>query len=123
VLPVSLDKAGLLNDAALRQIVILKSMSQQYYPQGLRVTLRLISPDAGLFSSEAFRNVLTDLDLGGISASHAVSFDAQQLTLSMPRGKVIRRWNGTVGPVALGLALRRMMGEPVYAQMGAPSNE
>jgi hypothetical protein len=123
VLPVSLDKAGLLDDAALRQIVMLKSMSEQYHPQGLRVTLRLISPDARLFNSEAFRNALTDLDLGDISAMHAVSSGEQQLTLSAPEGKVIQQWNGAVGTVDLGLALRKVMGEPVYAQMGVPSNE
>jgi hypothetical protein len=46
VLPFSLDARGMVSDAALRQLVILKSLGQQYGPQELKVTTRLISPDA-----------------------------------------------------------------------------
>jgi hypothetical protein len=123
VLPVSLSEAGLLNNEALRQIVILKSISQQYRPQGLRVTLRLTSPDTSLFDSDAFRNALTDLNLSGVAISHSSGRSAQRLTLSVAGGKITNRWDGPVGPVDLGLALRKAMGKPFYSQMAVQPNE
>ena len=56
----------MMGDAALQQIVVLKSLSQQYRAQGLQVILRMTSPDAQLFKTEAFRNAMADLDLEGI---------------------------------------------------------
>ncbi|HEX4156509.1 MAG TPA: right-handed parallel beta-helix repeat-containing protein [Acidobacteriaceae bacterium] len=123
VLPIALDKAGLVDDEALKQIVVLKSLGQQYRARGLRVTLRFTSSDAQLFGSEAFENALTDLDLEDIATSHSSRTGEQQLTLSMPGGKIAERWDGPVGPVALGFALRKAMGEPVYAQMEGGSDE
>jgi hypothetical protein len=122
VLPVALDSAGLLNDAALRQIVILKSMAQQYGPQGLRVTVQLTSSNAELFNSESFHNALTDLDLNGIATSQFSGPSQQRLTLSS-NGTITKQWYGHVGSVDLGLALREVMGEPSYAQMGVHPND
>jgi hypothetical protein len=123
VLPVSLDENGLLNDAALRQLVILKSMAQQYLPQGLRVTVKLTSPDKQLFKRDAFRNAQTDLGLKDMTVTTATAPDHQETTLHMGAGKTVQKWDGYVGPVALGLALREAMGEPSYAQMGVKSND
>jgi len=41
----------------------------------------------------------------------------------MSSGTVVEHWEGFSGPVVLGLALRRAMGEPLFAQMGAGSHE
>jgi hypothetical protein len=123
VLPVSLGENGLLNDAALRELVILKSMAQQYLPQGLRVTVKLTSPDTQLFKRETFRNAQADLGLKDMTVITAAAPDHQETTLRMGAGKTIQKWDGYVGPVALGLALREAMGEPSYAQMGVKSND
>jgi hypothetical protein len=123
VLPVSIDVRGMINDAALRQLVILKSLGQQYRPQGLKVTVRLISPDAQIFQSEAFRNAVIDLDLDGITVLQSSGTSHEHTTLSTPGGNITGQWDGFVGPVSLGLALRRAMGEPVYAQMGVNAHE
>ena len=121
-LPISLDAYGLLDDAALHQIVILKSLGQQYRAQGLHVTLRLTSSEAQLFNSEIFRNALIDLGLSGVTIEHSVSSNSEQTTLSSA-GKITDQWHGFAGPVQLGVALRRAMGEPLYAQMGVSANE
>jgi hypothetical protein len=123
VLPFSLDARGMVSDAALRQLVTLKSLGQQYRPQGLKVTVRLISPDAQIFQSEAFRNALTDLNLDGITVLQASGTSQEHTTLSTPGGKIADQWDGFAGPVSLGLALRRAMGEPVYAQIGVKAHE
>ncbi len=122
-LPFSLDARGMIDDAALQQLVILKSLSQQYCPQGLQVTVRLTSPDARIFQSESFRNALIDLDLKDITVLNAAGTSQERMTLSNPDGAIAGQWDGFSGPVALGLALRRAMGEPVYAQMGVKAHE
>lgn len=121
--PVALNQEGLLSDAALQQIVVLKSLSQQYRASGLRVTLRMTSPDAQLFRSQAFRNAVLDLDLKGMTVTQAVDAGAEQMSLTGPTGKLAGHWDGFSGPTQLGLALREAMGEPVYAQMRAEGNE
>lgn len=121
-LPVSLDAQGLLDDASLQQIVVLKSFDQQYRAQGFHVTLRVTSQDRQLFDSESFHNALSDLSLSGITIEHAVGAHSEDTTLSSS-GKITEQWRGFVGPVQLGLALRRTMGEPMYAQMGVNTNE
>lgn len=123
VLPVSLDAQGMMDDAALQQIVVLKSLSQQYRAQGLQVILRMTSPDAQLFKTEAFRNALADLGLVGITLEQTVGSASERTTLSMAGSRTAGQWDGFAGPVSLGLALRRAMGEPVYAQMGAKADE
>ncbi len=123
VLPISLDSHGLVSDQALQQIVGLKSFRQQYRAQGLQVILRMTSRDKQLFSTEAFRNAITDLNLDGITVEQAVGNASVQTTLSMPDGSTAAHWDGFVGPVQLGLALRRALGEPIYAQMGVNQDE
>ena len=122
ILPVSLDANGLMDDDALRQIVVLKSFGQQYRAQGLHVTLRMTAPSADLFKTEAFRNALTDLDLDGITVEQSAASGPEETTLSAD-SKVVGQWNGFAGPVQLGLALRQAMGEPIYAQMGTKADE
>lgn len=123
VLPVSLDANGIVDDAALKQIVTLKSLSQQYRAQGLRVDIRLTSSDERLFQSEAFRNAMNDLGLDGIAVEHAVGNAGERITLAEPGDRVAHQWVGFAGPVSLGLTLRHAMGEPVYAQMGVKADE
>lgn len=122
-LPVSLDANELMDDAALRQIVVLKSLSQQYRAQGLHVTLRMIAADAQLFKTPAFRNALLDLALNGIAVEQRADGGSQQTTLSKPDGTIAHQWDGFTGPVSLGLALRQALGEPIYAQMGAKTDD
>jgi hypothetical protein len=124
VLPVALNANDLMSDSALQQIVALKSFAQQYTAQGLKVNIELTSPDPKLFESEAFRNAMTDLDLRRIKLAHRVAgAQATRITLHAPNGGVADEWKGSVGPVPLGLALRKVFGEPIYAQMNVSGRE
>lgn len=124
VLPVSLDANQLMSDSALQEIVMLKSFSQQYAAQGLKVNIELASEDPTLFESEAFRNALTDLDLHGIKLTQRITGTAAiRITLQGPNGEVASEWKEPVGPAPLGLALRKVFGEPIYAQMNGSDRE
>lgn len=116
-LPVSLGEQGLVDEEALRQIVILKSQAQQYFASRLEVSLNLTSSNPKLFDSAAFRNAVVDLDLTDIAVTHSVAAGGPELTLRAPDGHAVAHWTGAVGPVALGRILRSDLGEPVYAQM------
>jgi hypothetical protein len=121
-LPAALDGDGLMSDAALRQIVVLKSFARQYRASGLLVSVRMTAPDARIFASGEFRRAKADLDLEGMMASEAAGNGAERTVLTAPDGKVAGAWDGFVGPVQLGSALRQVLGEPIYAQMGVESH-
>ena len=124
VLPVTFGANGLMSNASLRQLVVLKSFGQQYAAQGLKVRLEMVSSDRKLFETEAFRNALTDLDLRGVELSHQVDPSAAtRITLRGPNGTIAGEWSEAVGPVSLGLALRKVFGEPIYAQMDVSGRE
>jgi hypothetical protein len=124
MLPIALGADHLMSDSALQEIVVLKSFRQQYAPQGLQVHIEMTSTDPAIFQSEAFRNALTDLDLHGIKLTHrAVAAASPRVTLRGPDGTVAEEWKELVGPVPLGLALRNVFGEPIYAQMDGSVHE
>ena len=124
ILPVRLDANQLMSDSALQEVVLLKSFKQQYAAQGLRVNIELSSTDPKLFESQAFRNALTDMDLRGIRVTQRVAeTGAGRITLHGPDGEVAGEWSEPVGPVQLGLALRKVFGEPIYAQMNVSGRE
>ena len=124
VLPVTLDASQLTSDSTLQELVMLKSFSQQYAAHGLKVNIELTSRDPKLFESEAYRNAVIDLDLRGIQLTHRLTgTDAIRITLHGPKGEVADEWKEAVGPVPLGLALRKVFGEPIYAQMNVSGRE
>ncbi|MGC2619439.1 MAG: hypothetical protein WA414_10395 [Acidobacteriaceae bacterium] len=122
-LPVALNPLGLLDDDALRQIVVLRSLAAQYHSKGLRTNLQLTSPDAALFNNPAFRNAILDLNLRGINVTQSVADGPEQTDLATAGEVGGDHWNGFAGPAALGYALRRDLGEPIYAQMNTESND
>lgn len=120
--PISLDGHGLLDDAALRQLTTIKSIVRQYQPQNLKTTLTLTATDANLFHTSDFRNAWSDFGIENQVLTHFRMSNNPgdiKVTLTAPDNKVVASWNGYAGPVQLGLALRKAMGEPDYASMGA----
>lgn len=124
VVPVALSPQGLLDDAALRQLTLLKSFARQYHSQGLRVDLELTAPDNRFFQTAAFKNAWGDFGFDTPEIAHfqtSVNPGIAQITLIDPDGIMAIFWRGFAGPVDLGLALRRAFGEPDYAGMGEPN--
>ena len=103
---------------------MLKSFSQQYAAQGLKVNVEMTSPDPKIFESEAFRNALTDLDLRRHQAdAPGCRNGCDAIALHAPNGEIAGEWKEFDGPVPLGLALRKVFGEPIYAQMDVSGRE
>jgi Right handed beta helix region len=124
LVPVSFDSQSLIDDDALRQIVFLKSLDQQYRARGLQTTL-LLGVSSRDQKSAALRNAVTDLDLAGMPMAYTTGGDATTANtiLVSPQGEIVERWNGFAGPAALGLAVRTWLGEPAFSQMGLRPNE
>lgn len=126
-LPISFDKQGLIDDEALKQIVFLKSLDQQYRARGLTIVLLLVPTNSQQMRSTTLRNVITDLDLNGISVAFSMQSaktDGEQRSILVsPRGEVVQQWSGFAGPAALGLAARAWIGDPAYSHMGVNANE
>ncbi len=116
-LPISIDANGIISDRALRQIVVLKSLSQQYRGRGFKVTLRMTSPDAQIFGTQTFRNVVGDLDLESNTITRTGTSGRERTLLLSPDGKTVGKWDRFAGPAVLGLAFRRRLGDPAYSQM------
>jgi len=122
--PFALNGDGLVSDSTLQELVVLKSFAQQYAAQGLKVNIEMTSPDPKLFDGAAFRNAISDLDLRGVNVTHRATQDsAPRIVLRGPNGLHAFEWREQVGPVPLGLALRKLFGEPVYAQMNVNGHE
>ncbi|HYK34392.1 right-handed parallel beta-helix repeat-containing protein [Alloacidobacterium sp.] len=120
--PVSFDEQGLIDDDALKQIVFLKSLDQQYRARGLKVVLLLVPENSQEIRSAVMRNAISDLDLNGIPVAFSKAGGEQSILVS-PQGEVVQQWKGFAGPAALGLAARAWIGEPAYSQMGVNGNE
>jgi hypothetical protein len=113
-LPGAVEADGLPGEEATRQLVIVRSIAAQYRPSGLAVTLLFTNANDGL------RNVVDDMELGAMdiaAAKSGASPRALKTVLVTPEGKISDEWDGLAGPVALGLAARRALGEPVFSQM------
>ncbi len=118
LVPLSFDDHGLISDDALRQIVFLKSLDQQYRARGLEVVL-LLAIDANSLHTELLRNAITDLDLAGMPVAYtAPGANAEHSILVSPQGEIVQQWKGFAGPAALGLSARTWLGEPAFSQMG-----
>lgn len=126
VVRVSLNTHGLLQDAAVRQLTVLKSFAQQYRRQGLQTDLTLTATDNRLFQTKAFRNAWTDFGIRASDLAHLRMSDkpgAETITLIAPDGKIADQWSSFAGPTELGLALRHALDEPNYAGMEENTNE
>jgi hypothetical protein len=117
-IPVSIDADGLLDPASAGQLVILKNLEMQFRTSGLRmkIVLKLKSRN----SAESLQNVIRDLDLSGASISWSIEQESPRLVkmvLVAPDGTRVREWRDFVGPAEIGLAVRKVFGEPFYSEM------
>ena len=117
-IPASLDASGLLDPVAAGQVMILKNLAMQFQPSGLqmRITLNLKQ----LSSPESIHNAIGDLGLKGLHATQSLAGESAaepKTRLISPGGKTQLEWHAIAGPIEIGLAVRRTVGEPLYSGM------
>jgi hypothetical protein len=96
----------------------LKNLEMQFRASGLQMRITLNLREAS--STESLQNAIRDLGLSGIKVSQSFGHEspAQARTrLVAPNGICVREWHDFVGPTEIGLALRRILGEPLYSGM------
>lgn len=120
-IPASLDAQGLLDDAAIRRLVVLKNQWFQYRTSGLRFAITLdVSPGA---ADDSFRNAISDISEGSFEIflhPASGSMSGAKTRLIAVGGTVVNDWEGFAGPTQLGLALRKAFGVPRYSQLSSP---
>ena len=113
------------SDPSRGQLVSLKSMAQQYAPNGVEVQIVGCN---GLFSGNplapgALLNFTYDWQLDGVTvlrdddAGTAFRYGVSQLPttfLVAADGRIERRWDGFVAPAQLALALESFVGPPPF---------
>jgi hypothetical protein len=117
-IPSNLDAQGLLDDAAVRQVVVLKNQWFQYRPSGLRFAITLDVPPGA--ADDSFRNAVRDISEGSFEILlHPTSGSTPRAKtrLIARGGACLNDWEGFVGPTQLGLALRKIFGVSRYSQL------
>jgi len=113
VASVPMSMLGSGGDPALRGVLVnLNSAALQFGYAGLRVTVASdgdMSDLAGVWPADEI----------GIEFVQAADSNHRELSLKLrsPAGEVVQEWKGYVGPVALGWALRKACGRPVYGRL------
>lgn len=117
-LPVNMDADGLPDAASAGQLVVLKDLSVQFRPSGLRTKVRLHLRRPS--TEESAANLIRDLAMNDIDLLMSSGNDSQkhpETRLIAPDGSIVKEWQNFVGPVEIGLAVRRALGAPVYSQI------
>jgi hypothetical protein len=115
---------GPAGGASRGQVAFLTSVHEQFRPSGLQVVIMAELP----LESQAARNLAYDWNLrdipvlvdNGSALRDCGLARVPSMILVSPEKKIVWHTDGAVSPGELGLALRSALGEPRYAQMGAP---
>lgn len=110
-----LDSDGLLAPEPHAQLVVLRSLANQYPPDLLKVTVHLRETKA---PADAQANALRDLDAEPIQFDHGGQGE-DDIRLLSANGHVLKEWKGFQNASALGGAVRKLLGAPRYSQMNA----
>ena len=115
----ALDGDGLIAADAMAQLVALRTLAREYGPQQLQIIVAV----ENLHEDEAWRNAMLDLDLPSVRfVRGATEMEGTEAAVTLVDGeqRVVAQWQaGAEGlnPAAVGYAVRRELGAPVYAQM------
>lgn len=119
----ALDADGLMAAAQHAQLVVLRSLAEQYSPSKLKVTVHLIDPpNSSAKDTELRANALLDLNARRISFAHD-GREPGSIRLSTIDGRLLQEWHGFQNAATLGRAVRARVGAPDFAQMLVDSAE
>ncbi len=117
----ALDGDGLLASDVRRQLIVLRSLSDQYGPKALSVNVHFLKQAVSPEQRIAHSNAL--LDLGATS----IHFDEDgqrsgSIRLLTEDGRLLKEWSGFQDSIALGGEVRARLGAPHYARMADRQN-
>lgn len=119
----TLDADGLLAPGPRTQLMVLRSLSDQYADGSLLVTVHLVEPSSPSAAESAdLDNALLDLDASHIHFLH----DGQRsgvIRLAARDGRLLEEWHGRQSAATLGGAVRARLGAPRFAAMESSSVE
>lgn len=119
----TLDADGLLAPDSLAQLVVLRSLSDQYSGGALEVMVHLIdAANETRENSAELANAVLDLDAAHIHFLHDGRTPGL-IRLSTKDGRLLEEWHGNQDAAKLGGAVRARLGAPHFAAMEAPSME
>jgi hypothetical protein len=115
-IPVSISPDGLLDPASAGQLMIFKNLEMQFRSSGLRlrIILNLMHPT----SPEWLQNAIRDLGMSGLTESQSLGRESAaplRTRLLAPDGTSLHEWRDFVGPAEIGIAVRQVLGEPLYS--------
>jgi hypothetical protein len=124
-LPSTLDANGLLNEASRRQLVILKSLESQFCGNGLKMVIVFVGHQPRNEAARGLQNVIADGALNPTQIAYLQDGGQPNLSLPLtllvsPKVKAMNSWQGFAGAAAIGVAVRRKLGDPQYARIGMP---
>lgn len=100
--------------------MVLKNLYTQFRDSGLRMTIALVMQNAP--SRASLQNAIRDLGMGDIKVSKPRGNDTlirPTTRFVAPDGSIVSEWQDFVGPAELGLAVRAILGQPLYSQMAS----
>jgi hypothetical protein len=96
-----------------RQVVVLKSLLNQYGPKGLRVrTLSIRPASKEELENRSYDWAMADFPLSDTTIATSSGSPAPVTALISPQGAVVQQWNGYTSALELGLKLRKILGSP-----------
>jgi hypothetical protein len=118
-LPGKLDADGLLNEASLRQLTLLKSLAAQFDGNGLHTVIALHRGPENAPGSGSLANALSDLNFSAAAfVGDTERYQEEPLLLLIsPERHVVRAWRGSAGAAELSMAVRQELGNPAFSQM------
>ena len=117
-LPASIGPDGLLDTASTGQLVVLKNLFVQFRASGLRTSVKLHLQHG--ISNESMENVIRDYSANGFEVVQSTASQMlvhPEIRFIAPDGSLVRAWQDYIGPAEIGLAVRRVLGQPVYSKV------
>jgi hypothetical protein len=117
-LPARIGPDGLLDTASTGQLVVLRNLSVQFRASGLRSSVKLHLQHG--IRNKSMENLIKDYSANGFEVVQSTASQMlvhPEIRFIAPDGSLVREWQDYIGPAEIGLAVRRVLGQPVYSKM------
>ena len=122
-LSAKMQSNGMCDEDCLRQLTMVRSVSTQFRPNGLRTVIAFRDRPQDAPAKEALDNLIRDLNFAGaqfatVPATNGPNIDKPLVLLISPEGHVVQAWHAFASAAEMGIAVRRRLGNPDYSKIG-----